>query len=397
MTRVRIVAVTIVMLFAPLTGGVPAATADVGVPFHGWRIQPSPNPEGAAASNLTAVSCPGDGTCTAVGEFSDGSINHTLALHWDGSEWTIQPTPDPKGVVFALLSSVSCAGPGECMAVGFSISSNYHVRPLAERLSGSTWSIEATAKQSNASWAELTGVSCVAPDDCRAVGGAIGCGVDAQERPLAEHWDGAAWTVERVPNPHAENGSALDAVACTSATACEAVGSYVFADVDEAVLAFGWDGSTWTEQDESDPVGSEVAEQHAISCAGLDACTATGSWTKIATMTLAERWDGGGWSIEQPRNPDGFDLASLSGVSCPETTACTSVGSWSPSPNDSPEYPLAERWNGGGWALQRAPSPPGATSAELSGVACSAPGACVAVGTAQVNGVFVTLVEVRSH
>jgi hypothetical protein len=38
----------------------------------------------------------------------------------------------------------------------------------------------------------------------------------------------------RTPNPHAEAGSGLTGVACPAATACEAAGSYAYADVQEA-------------------------------------------------------------------------------------------------------------------------------------------------------------------
>ena len=54
-------------------------------------------------------------------------------------------------------------------------------------------------------------------------------------------------------------------------------------------------------------------------------------------------------------------------------------------------------WNGTDWAIQSTPNPPGSTDSSLNGVDCSAPGVCVAVGAAEVNGVFSTLVEVRSH
>ena len=37
---------------------------------------------------------------------------------WNGTTWTIQPTPNPKGAHFSELKSVSCDSPTVCTAVG---------------------------------------------------------------------------------------------------------------------------------------------------------------------------------------------------------------------------------------------------------------------------------------
>jgi hypothetical protein len=44
---------------------------------------------------------------------------------------------------------------------------------------------------------------------------------------LAEAWNGTRWVVQTAPDPSgAVYGSGLEAVSCSSATACVAVGSY---------------------------------------------------------------------------------------------------------------------------------------------------------------------------
>jgi hypothetical protein len=395
----RGIAVILVLLSVGLTAGIAQASPpqSIASPTAGWSIQPSPNPDGALGSSLSSVSCPGDGTCTAVGIYNASNVDLTLAEHWDGSAWSVESTPNPRRATYNDLSGISCAG-STCLAVGVWISGN-KVRPLALLRSGSSWSLKLPPKPLVASWAALESVSCVETTDCTAVGGFIKKGVDAQEQPLAEHWDGTSWSIEPVPNPHAENGSSLDAVSCVSGGVCEAAGSYVYADVVEAVLAFRWNGSKWAQQPEPDPGGGGVSEQHAISCSDASSCTATGNWQDDSGFirTLAERWDGESWQIQQSTEPPTSQFAETPGVSCPAADACTSVGYWSPSINALPQYTLAERWNGTSWAVQSTPQPQGSTDAALSGVACAAPGVCVAVGGAQVNGVFVTLVEVRSH
>ncbi len=52
-------------------------------------------------------------SCTSVGRFAD----LTLAERWDGTHWTIQPTPDPS-TTESILYSVSCPSASACVAVG---------------------------------------------------------------------------------------------------------------------------------------------------------------------------------------------------------------------------------------------------------------------------------------
>jgi hypothetical protein len=396
-TRPVSLLVAVALLAWPLLTG----TAVAGVPAGGWTIQQSPNPEGAAGSFLGAVSCADDGTCAAVGLYGVSNEDLTLAEHWDGSAWSVESTPNPKGARYSDLTGVSCPAPTTCLAVGFTIlAGGSKVRPLAELRSGSsTWKLRQPPKPLAAFWAELSTVSCVSPTDCTAVGGFIKKGVDAQEQPLAEHWDGTSWTIEKVPNPHTENGSSLSGVSCPSAGVCEAAGSYVEFDVQQAVMAFGWNGSNWTRQSESDPGGGETSDQSSVSCTDASDCSAAGYWddNQGVLRALVERWDGTAWTMQAAADPSDSQSDQLLGVSCPSLTACTAVGHWSPSNQGTPQHTMAERWNGTDWAVQSTPDPPGATLASLNGVDCSAPGVCVAVGSAQVDGVFVTLVEVRSH
>lgn len=70
-----------------------------------------------------------------------------------------------------------------------------------------------------ASLATLASVSCLTSTSCFAVGDAFAHGSD---RPLVEHWDGAAWSV--VPTPALSVIGSLGAVSCASAGFCVAVG-----------------------------------------------------------------------------------------------------------------------------------------------------------------------------
>lgn len=87
----------------------------------GWQIQPTPNPAGTVDSALAAVSCQSDGSCIAVGNFSTNATNSkTLAESLTGSTWQLQSTPNPSGVFGSFLGGVSCPAATACQAVGYS-------------------------------------------------------------------------------------------------------------------------------------------------------------------------------------------------------------------------------------------------------------------------------------
>jgi hypothetical protein len=360
----------------------------------GWSIQPSPNPAGTIDAELASVACTSARACISVGHFTSGDRELTLAERWNGTSWALQATPNAPGTKDDILSGVSCAG-ATCTAVGYSFTTHFAQRPLAEVWNGTTWTVQPTPSPAGPSGgAGLDAVSCTAPDSCMAVGGFSRNG-SAQSQPLAERWNGSAWTVVPAPNPHAENGSSLVGVSCTAASACTAGGDFDYADVAQSIFALRWNGATWAMQKQPNPRGQDVNGDNAVSCTSASACTSAGYLTNGGNVgqTLAEAWNGTTWSIQPSPNPAASNGAALAGVSCPSTSACSAVGYWTPGPNGTPVNTLAEHWNGTRWSLQSTPSPAGTTLSALSAVACIPGGACVAVGDSSSSSSTKTLVE----
>jgi hypothetical protein len=81
-----------------------------------WTLVPGPNlpawVDGYPAD--VAVLSPSD--AWAVGWSYDGVQHQTLALHWDGVQWTINPTPNPPGA--ASLEALVALGANDILAVG---------------------------------------------------------------------------------------------------------------------------------------------------------------------------------------------------------------------------------------------------------------------------------------
>lgn len=341
-----------------------------------WAIRSTPTPSGATESALRGVSCASLSTCSAVGEYKNSSGAHVaLADGWSAGAWALQTPATPTGATATKLDSVSCTASNACTAVGSYTSSTGTVATLAERWNGSTWVVQTTPTPSGAFSSTFEGVTCSSATTCMAVGQYEN--ESGYDLTLAEEWNGTTWTIRSTPNgTGAFNG--LDAVACTAATACTAVGSAY-----SEVIAERWNGTTWTLQTASTPAGSYSATLDGVSCASATSCTAVGYYsTSFAGRwyPISENWNGSAWSRQTTPEPLGTTFESLVGIACSSTTACTSVGSVSFKATLSGEDTVADGWSGAEWTTQPTANVAGATGNELAQVWCGAANSCMAVG-----------------
>ena len=181
---------------------------------------------------------------------------------------------------------------------------------------------------------------------------------------LAERWDGRTWRIVPTfkPAPTGPN-AALYGVACTSASACTAVGNQTLAKT----LAERWNGHTWQVQATPNPAGAQNITLASVACPARTACTAFGlNHIGSSPLTLAERWSGGRWRIQPTPGLVAVDSGSPVGVACPNASACYAVGAYT---NNGPTFAnltLAEQWTPTGTSVQAAtgrPVAPGALPA----------------------------------
>ena len=160
-----------------------------------WSITPNPNPSSSSnlLSDVAAVSA---NDVWAVGYYNSSSgPSQTLVEHWDGSQWSVVPSPNTAITMTNSLRHLDVVSANDVWAVGF-YSYNYP-HTLIEHWDGVQWSIvpsPAPGQQGD----ELWGVSAVSPNDVWAVGFYYPSGT---ARTLTEHWDGVQWSV--VPSPNA--------------------------------------------------------------------------------------------------------------------------------------------------------------------------------------------------
>ena len=290
--------------------------------------------------------------------------------------WSIQRAPSPAHSD-SSLSGVSCTSTSNCVAVGQSFRrSTGEEIPLVEDWNGSTWSIQRTPIPLPKWTGWLSGVSCTSSNSCTAVGGGYS-EVARTIVPLAERWNGSSWTIQSTPQP--ADARQFFSVSCVSSTACIAVGGDGI-----AVTAERWDGHRWRAQNVhfGDP-GERPDELASVSCTP-GRCAAVG-WDNVGvcggfdddgygpspygSLPVLGFWTDRGWSLQRHpnvgcSNSGGNGGNLLSGVACTSPVACTAVGT------------VVYRWDGHRWSIQ----PARIGGDDLNAVSCPSTNACTAVG-----------------
>jgi hypothetical protein len=328
------------MLTVALIGCSLAGTPAVAKGFgcgSAWGIVPTPD-GGPLGNALYGV----DGVATddlwAVGTyFTDRALS--LIARWDGSTWTVVSHPE-KGDDSFLLGVSSVAG-GDVWAVGY-----YHdqvgQKTLAFHWDGAAWSIKPTPNVGLES--ALTSVHAVASDDVWAVGFGIPQG-GGETFTLAEHWDGAAWSVVATPPMEGVDAS-LSSVSASSADDAWAVGSVSGGIGDEQTLTEHWDGSSWTLVTSPSVPGFDN-ELHDVAADGPDDAWAVGSVSHSFTdaRPLSMHWERTRWIVVPTRFARaGFDSVEV--VAVYKTWAVGGGYGW-----DS----VVEFWNGVRWSTIETP------------------------------------------
>ena len=253
----------------------PAVGSHLAAP-GAWSIVPTPNPSPTQTNQLQSVACVSSTFCMAVG-FSSGTSNPTgLITEWNGTEWSALPGPAGSPTAAYIFNGVSCTSVSFCVAVGEQ-QGNDGIVTLVGEWNGTAWSIvpspnvavpsvsqsrpfahhpvgrseavpfsEApaalTPKGPPVQSGVLEGVSCTGSSLCMAVGFATSA---AGDETLAEQWNGATWSVVTTPTPSPAVSQDLEGVDCPSVEFCVAVGLSGAMGSDHPLLE-QWNGSTWS-------------------------------------------------------------------------------------------------------------------------------------------------------
>ena len=179
----------------------------------------------------------------AVGFYENLFDSLTMTLHWDGSAWSVVPSPNTNPT-YNYLYGVSGTSSDDVWAVGY-----FHYasdQALAMHWDGTSWDIVAVPVVGSVQ-THLYAVWAIAPDDVWAVGKYVDVGIPSQiEHALTMHWDGSMWTHVTSPDGGTESNF-LNGVEAISANDVWAVGEYQQSVLNRIkTLTEHWDGSVWS-------------------------------------------------------------------------------------------------------------------------------------------------------
>jgi hypothetical protein len=287
--------------------------AERGLAFAAFRI-------------LNEGACVSSSACVAVGSGVNDRANRiAIATSWNGTPWSAQYIPQVRGAAGAALAAVSCVATDDCTAVGFQLSGAALAFPLVERWDGSAWHLEPSPAGRGGSLGgvpasalngQLASVACATPISCVAVS----AGGGHAHQPMADLWNGIGWASESIDRPARAPSSYLDAVSCAGPASCTAVGWFTGAAQTRTAMAESWNGTSWALQSSADVAGAVLTS---VSCVTSSACTAVGATDNGATAAV---WNGSVWSM-QPTPNHAATARQLQAVICSSSVSCTAVGS----------------------------------------------------------------------
>lgn len=379
----------------------PSTTAAADAAWGPGIVAALPADAGAANGEVSSISCPSTGNCTAVGSYEDrSSISEGLLLTESGGLWSVGveatlPADAATTSQRVSIESVSCAAAGTCTAVGEYMDSSGNTQGLLLTETDGTWAtgVEAPLPANAVSGGDLSSVSCPSAGNCSAVGtydDGGGTGVLLLSE-TAGTWAGGI-QASLPPDAGADGFGFLSSVSCASAGNCTAVGAYFRGgdDFSEGGLlvtetAGSWGAGVEAPLPANARASNQFAEISSVSCGWPGICSAVGGY-----IDSSDRGEGllltetaGTWSTgaEAPLPANASTEAadagvSLNSVSCVSPGTCAAVGDYVDSSDNGHGLLLSE--TDGIWATGMEAAPP----AMLSSVSCSSAGNCGAVGIA---------------
>jgi hypothetical protein len=346
-------------LAAVVTGAFPSVSAIASqTRLH---VVPSPFVNNAT---LTAAAALAAGDMWAVGDIPSASgETQTLAEHFNGTSWSIVPTPTMN----ATFSGVAGAASTDVWAIGNrAVGTSFNT--LIEHWNGTSWSVVSSPKLPDGS--ALTGVTAPATNNVWAVGFASGSSA------LVEHWDGASWGI--VSSSAFTNVVNITGVSADSSTDVWAVGALAAG----GTASLHWDGQTWTERATALLRFGGVVAVTALSSTNV---WAVGTGPGVASpccsahpTAVIEHWDGMSWRVVPSPNPNPQGNNSLAAVSAVSASDIWAVGR-------QILGPFTERWDGKNWSIVATPG----EAATLVGLTTLSAGTVVIVGHGTDNSAII--------
>ena len=359
---------------------------DVVPPVSGsWQKISSPNVTGATqlTNELLGIAAVSDTDAWAVGWARDPNgpsyVKRTLIQHFDGNVWSIVPSANPHSDVLSELRSVSGVSANDVWAVGTSHNGGPPTKTLIEHWDGTKWSI-VPSPSPDSQLNELNAVVALSANNAWAVGHRGGTQNDTPLETLILHWDGTSWRQMGSPNV-AGGANQLSGVAAISANDIWAVGS-----AGGAPLTLHWNGNAWSVVPMQIGSGSSGERLTAVSGTASNDVWAVGQgrgFFSNRTSATVWHWDGNRWTkkvcyaASASNPPQGYEGEGAPDAYLTGVAAAASNDVWAVGANGS--GPMILHWDGRAWTAVTHPRA-FPNSASLRGIAVSHGGSAWSVG-----------------
>ena len=362
----------------------PSCPGVVSSPSGSWQKANSPNLTGPTAidNELLGVTAVSENDIWAVGWAQDPNgpsyVRRSLIQHFDGNLWSIVAGPNSLNDTLSELHSVSAASANDVWAVGASHNVSGPTRTLIEHWDGTQWSI-VPSPNPDSQLNELHGVTALSARNAWAVGYRGGTKNETPLETLILHWDGSGW--RQLPSPNIAGGvNQLSGITAIAANDIWAVGSAA-----GAPLSIHWDGNAWSVVPTVINSGLSTERFTAVSGTAANDVWAVGQGSGFftnQTFATIRHWDGFHWTQKicyaasassPPEDYEGGGAdAYFTGVAAAARNDVWAVGVHG-------SGPMILHWDGSAWTIVTHPRAfPNA--AVLQGVVTSSGGSAWSVG-----------------
>jgi hypothetical protein len=358
----------------------------------GWTVQKA-ELLGTSDNSLGAVGGSSPDDVWAVGDFLPDKANSnqdatlSLAEHFDGTRWSVVPTPN-VGPNFNSFYGLA-ASRGKAWAVGEHLNAQYRDRALIEVWNGIKWTV-ADNPQPGTLRDMLFAASALTPSDVWVVGDQEG--PNGKFETLAEHWNGKAWSAVPTPDP-GTTGNHLYGVDALSTDDVWAVGQQLGAAAPDQGLVEHWNGRSWSVV--TTPVSTSASVMlDAVGVNSSGEVWAAGEAVDPAQggLPFVEHYKSGAWHIDALPASAGSTWSDLYGVAIAKGAVWV-VGTYVNLKTENNET-LVLQGVGGKWTVDKGPNP-GSGSNILGGIA-NVDGQLWAAGVYDNGGSEIPLLEHNS-
>jgi hypothetical protein len=299
---------------------------------------------------------------------------------------------------FVEVQALSCPLAGNCTAGGDYKDASGHLQPFVADETNGTWGnaqqLPLPTALSGDGDARVDSLSCGAHGDCAVVGN-VGSGLtNVYQAFVADETNGTWGALQQIPGTTANGDTEVTGVSCGSAGNCAAVGRYTpGSSTTLALQAFVVDEAAGTWGNAHELAGSAAlnvqskAGLNAVSCSSAGNCSAVGSYVDAAgqRQVLADSETNGSWGTAAALPASGIASVpnfTASSLSCGSPGNCVADGYYINEGNQ--EYAFVAPQVAGAWGRPQSVSGAAATAvngSESDAVSCAPAGLCVAGGS----------------